>query len=98
MRAVSLPEEPLRYFEPSAGMRMVPISRLHPTKPHTAQVASVDRAELLMEQAAKGERPRRQPISVRAQSDGTYAILDGNATYAVALRSGWHALPAIVVS
>lgn len=39
---------------------------------------------------------RRAAISVRKNSDGTYSILDGNSTYAIAKENGWKKLPAVI--
>ena len=46
-----------------------------------------------MAEAAGSGRARRKPLSVRDNGNGTYTILDGNATYGAALRSGWSSVP-----
>jgi hypothetical protein len=46
-----------------------------------------------MAQAARRERERRQPLLVKDTGDGTFEVLDGNATLAVAIRSHWPDIP-----
>lgn len=91
----NLPENNELYFLPDPAAVLVRVSELEPTKAPDSQPESVDRAEELMRRAGVGEIDRRGPISVRRRADG-YVILDGNATYGVALRHGWTTLPAIV--
>lgn len=90
-----LPENHELYFVPDAAAVLIPLGELQPTKAPGSQPDSVDRAEMLMRQARAGETDRRAPISVVRAADG-YTILDGNATYGVAVRHGWTALRAIV--
>lgn len=39
----------------------------------------------------------RKPITVTANADGTYNIVDGSATVQAAILVGWKSLPVIVV-
>jgi hypothetical protein len=84
-------EDPKLYFIRVGRARLIPLTKLRPTKPADSQPQSVDHAEALMREAAAGKRDRRPPIRVRADGD-TYVILDGNATFAVAQRHGWGAI------
>jgi hypothetical protein len=96
MHVVSaLSEDHELYFLPDAAAVLVPLHQLQPTKAPDSQPESVDRAEELMRRAGAGATGRRAPISV-APTSGGYTVLDGNATYGVALRHGWATLPALV--
>ena len=89
-----MPDNPTLYLLPDPASRLIPVAQLQPTKPPESQPASVQRAEELMRRAAAGEIGRRPPIFVEPHGRG-FRVLDGNATYGVALRHGWHALPAV---
>ena len=91
-----LPEDHKLYFLSDPRAVFVPVGQLEPSKPPETQRESVDRAEELMRHAAAGEVGRRAPISVARAVNG-YKIIDGNATYGVALRHGWQALPAVIM-
>jgi hypothetical protein len=80
------------YFLPSEKAELIAVADLHPSKHPSMQPESVERAEELMRRAAAGEVDRREPISVVATAKG-YRIVDGNATYGVAVRHGWRTLP-----
>ena len=41
-----------------------------------------------MRRALAGAGGKRQGLSVRDDGDGTYTLLDGNSTYAVAMENG----------
>jgi hypothetical protein len=77
-------------------MQLVELTRLVPRKPPESQPQSVANARALMAEAAKGIRPRRPPITV-TRDGHAFRIVDGNATYGVALEEGWPDLPVIVV-
>jgi len=49
---------------------------------------SINNAKNLMQKAAKGELKKRGPISVRDNGDGTFTVLDGNATTVAAKEMG----------
>jgi hypothetical protein len=85
-----------RYFVLPADVRLVPLERLRPTKPPSSQPESVAAARGRMLDAAEGRIPRRVPLLVRERGDGTFDIVDGNATYGVALAAGWLDLPVLV--
>jgi len=88
----ALPENHDLYFLPTPDTRVIAVAELTPSKPPSAQPNSVDRAEELMRRAAAGELERRAPISIVATATG-YTIIDGNATYGVAVRHSWRTLP-----
>jgi hypothetical protein len=89
-----LTEDYSLYFAPDEAAELILLAQLVPLKPPEAQADSVDRAAERMAAAAAGDLPRRAPITVRRLETGGWAIVDGNATYGVALREGWYALPA----
>ena len=51
-----------------------------------------------MELSQKGQYGKRDPISLKDNGDGTYSILDGNSTFAVAKEKGWASIPARVIT
>src|SRR4051812_37625707 len=79
-----LAENHSAYFVLDSSATLISLDRMRPTKPPESQPDSVDRAEGLMRRAARGEIERRAPISVRRDPDGTFAVLNGNATFGVA--------------
>jgi hypothetical protein len=85
------------YFLLGEGTPVVPVARLVPTKLPESQPDSVAVAAQRMAEAADGARPRRAPISVRDLGNGSYVIVDGNATYGAAAQAGWPDLPVVVV-
>lgn len=91
-----MPDEPDLYFLSDPSSALIPVADLEPTKPPECQPGAVSRAEELMRRAVAGEIDRRPPISVARHGLG-YRVLDGNATYGVAVRHGWRALPALLV-
>jgi hypothetical protein len=58
----------------------------------------IERATELMSTAAAGRRPKRPPLSARAEPNGTYTILDGKSTHANLERLGFEAVPLILVA
>ena len=49
-----------------------------------------------MRDAAAGRLDRRGPIRVKRVGEREYLILDGNATYGVAVRHSWRTLPVVI--
>lgn len=91
-----LVDNPALYFDLTVEHKLISLSRLSPTKPPESQPASVKRAEELMRLAAAGAQPKRAPITVQYCEGGRFQIVDGNATYGVAVRHGFERLPASV--
>lgn len=86
------------FFNVTPQTTRVSLDKLRPSKQPESQPKSVDNAERFMRQAAAGEKGKRDPIRVRDDGDGTYTVLDGNATYGAAVRNDWKDLPVEVVN
>lgn len=56
----------------------------------------VTTAAKFMAKAIAGEAERRDPISVRDNGDGTYEVLDGNATSQAAMMAMWDEIPVLI--
>lgn len=67
-------------------------------KPIRARPDGIAKGRELMAEAAKGGMSKRGPLSVRDDGDGTYTLLDGNSTYAIASEAGMPTLPARVLT
>jgi hypothetical protein len=89
-----LPEDHERYFV-TEGATIVPIGSL--TCPEQPDPNSVFEARKRMRRAAGGRRSRRDPLAVNEIDGGKYAIVDGKATFAVALQESWMTIPVRVV-
>ncbi|MBK6751637.1 MAG: histidine phosphatase family protein [Acidobacteria bacterium] len=109
---VHLPETPwTTYFEafpvnPMSGeYKLVPVDELILTKgPEndvrvTNRLSPVERAHRFMADLVNGVpgAGKRAPIEVRSNANGTYSVVDGNATTAVAKILGWKELPVHVI-
>lgn len=66
--------------------------------PIRARPEGIANARKFMAQAAVGETDKRGPLTVKDNGDGTYTLLDGNSTYAVASEAGMETLPVRVVT
>jgi ParB-like chromosome segregation protein Spo0J len=88
-----MPEDPSRYFTNPPGTRMFNLSELVATRARPEGIAN---AEKFMRRAYAGKTPRRAPIAVYPNGDGTYSVADGNSTLATARAHGWQRIPAIV--
>lgn len=91
-------QEHSNFFNVDENTPTVPLDKLRPSKPPESQPHSVDTAERLMGLAAKSEVDKRDPISVEARPDGTYRVVDGNATLGAAIRNDWKDLPVNVLN
>lgn len=87
-----LPDDPWRYFKKVPDTILVPLSKL---KTIRARPDGIQRAAVNMRKAYDGQGEKRKPISVQKNDDGTYTVLDGNSTTAVATRAKWKSLPAV---
>jgi predicted acylesterase/phospholipase RssA len=94
-RPDSLPYGHHLYFQSVLGQRLLSVALLRPSKPPGSQPRAERVAATRMAAAARGEREPRAPLLVRPARDGTYEVLDGNATLTVAARSGWPDVPVI---
>jgi hypothetical protein len=91
-----LPDQPSDYFI-TEGAQMVDVSALIPLRPPVDQKKSVKAAMSYAKAAADGLMDKRKPISVRDNGDGTFSVLDGNATLGMAQTAGWAQLPVTVL-
>ena len=92
---IHLVEDPWRYFNRRAGVVLLPLKKLRPTR---ARPSGIQNAARFMALAYEGKKAKRDPISVSQESDGSYSIVDGNSTYANAMQSGWKSIPALVAT
>lgn len=76
-------------------------------KPIRARADGIDKSKKFMAIAAKSElgmlppeqrMTKRGPVQVHDDGDGTYTLLDGNSTYAIASEAGMPVLPAKVLT
>jgi hypothetical protein len=82
------------YFRGLEEALIVPIERtrrLHDDPPDKIRSAAE-----LMAAAAAGQHPKREPLTARAELDGTYTVLDGKATHTNLEIMGIDAVPLIV--
>ena len=83
------------YLELTDDAIEIPTQNIIPIR---ARKDGIARGRELMADAAKGGMSRRGPLSVRDNGDGTYTLLDGNSTYAIASEAGMPKLPARVLT
>lgn len=91
-----LPEEPEAYFlldHPET--RLIPIAALRARRDPEEDAASIHRAMALAAAARAGRLPKRAPITVSVEKDGTFRILDGTSTYGAAVRAEWRMVPCL---
>ena len=62
------------------------------------QDKGVARAGEYMEKARVGEFGKRDPIQISDNGDGTFTIVDGNATFHQAQKNGWQDIPVEIVN
>jgi hypothetical protein len=85
-----LPEDPAAYFEMDERTHLLPLKTLVATR---MRPEGVENAARYMEAAAQGKMEKRKPIDVEPTGGAGWRIVDGNSTFAVALRSGWRRIP-----
>lgn len=83
------------YLEPTSDSIDIPIQDIVPIRRRPDGVAN---AKVFMAEAALGDKAKRGPLSVKDNGDGTYTLLDGNSTYAIADEAGMPELPARVLT
>ena len=91
--ALSLPDDPWRYFKSAPGAVLLPVAKLVPVR---ARPTGIENAAIYMRRAYDGTMEKRKPLSVAPRGDGTYTVCDGNSTFANAQRSGWVNIVAII--
>lgn len=87
------PEDHPRYFEHHPDAELVPMSKIRPTR---SRPKGIERAGEMMRGAYEGTHPKRTPVALREDGDGTYSVKDGNSTYANAKASDWKHLYGVV--
>ena len=92
-RPSGLPESPWKYFLKTPGAELIPTSKLQTIRARPKGIAN---ALKYMWLSYNGLSPRRKPIDLTANPDGTYTVLDGNSTTAVARQAGWKYIVGIV--
>lgn len=90
-----LPECQEDYFDCS-NAESVLVSKLCSTKPADENTRSAANAAKAMTAAKAGVVAKRPPLRVCRRPDGNFDVLDGNATYTVAVSAGWITIPVIV--
>ena len=83
------------YFSDAAGAMDFPVRALRTLKDEPE--SSVENAAVRMGKSARGEIRKRAPIAVADNGDGTYTVVDGNATVWAAARGGLETVRAVVV-
>lgn len=92
-----IPQDHAQYFNTEKTQATIPLDKLKSSKTETENAPSGANAQKIMARAANGEVPKRDPIKVTPMADGTYKIVDGNATYTAAKQVGWKDLPVQIV-
>ncbi len=88
-----LPDDPWRYFLKVSGAVVVPLEKLQTIR---ARPTGIENASKHMANAYNGSGARRKPIQLKKNPDGTFTVLDGNSTTAIAKKHGWKGIPALV--
>lgn len=91
-------------FKDNPEAQIVPVASLRTNKNQNddpkyvagLKAHPVTTAAKFMAKAIAGQAERRDPISVRDNGDGTYEVLDGNATSQAAMMAGWEFMPVMV--
>ena len=93
-------------FDRHSDARVVPIDRIvcitnqleDPEFLNGAEPGPRQTALEHMRQAAAGKLAPRPPISVWENSDGTFTVLDGNATVQVLMLLGWKEVAVVIMN
>lgn len=92
---IELDDEPGLYFSPAADAVLMPLEYIVPLR---ARERGIMNGQKFMQMAARGEMPKRQPLSVIPREDGTFELADGNSTYAIAQKQGFNSLPVRIMT
>lgn len=92
-------------YEACSTKRIVPVGKLVSVKDErkSREFAAVERPDPRqrafdhMTAAARGLTDRRAPLRVVEKADGTFHVLDGNATAQVLMLAGWQGAPVELV-
>lgn len=88
--------EPKSYFNITEDSVNINLSQIIPSKDEKNKGIPV--AKKLMAEAAAGQRGKRGPLTVIANGDGTFKLMDGNATYFAAKDIGMENVPVRVLT
>lgn len=81
-----LPDNLDRYFTKTDTHQDVPLEKVKTTR---ARAKGIKNAAQFMHGAYHGTHPPRKPVSLQKEADGSYTVLDGNSTTAIARVAGW---------
>jgi len=90
---VHLPDDPESCFVTLTDTKWIDIDCLHGREPVLPEATFWHNAAKRMAAACAGVIGRRGPLSAVPREDGTWRVLDGNATLEAARRYGWRRLP-----
>lgn len=90
---VKLLEKHENYFKVGASTKIISLDKVTPTR---ARPEGIRHAEVKMIHAFNSGGSKRDPISLEHQGDGTYKVMDGNSTFAIAQKHGWKGIAANV--
>ena len=90
------PKDSASYFTRTNDTVDIAINKIIPTK--TADNKGIPVAKRLMSEAASGQRGKRGPLSVIDNGDGTYRLMDGNATWFASKDMELETLPVRIIT
>ncbi len=90
-----LPEDPWRYINRSPTSQLVPVILLL-TNRETAD-DDINKVKKRFMAVYHGVIPKRAPITVSANGNGTYTVLDGSSTLNTFKALGWSVIPIEIV-
>ena len=90
------PKDSSSYFTRTNDTVDIAIDKIIPTK--TADNEGIPIAKNLMAEAASGKRGKRGPLSVIDNGDGTYKLMDGNATWFASKDMDLETLPVRILT
>lgn len=91
--ADNLPDDPFKYFHKTPDAKLIPVSALRTIRARPEGIAN---AAKHMAKAFNGEGDKRKPVSLKDNGDGTYTVMDGNSTTAMARQHNWKNIVATV--
>lgn len=91
--ADNLPDDPFKYFHKTPDAKLIPVSALRTIRARPEGIAN---AAKHMAKAFNGEGDKRKPVSLKDNGDGTYTVVDGNSTTAMARQHNWKNIVATV--
>lgn len=89
----NLPDDPYKYFKKTPDSKLIPLAAV---KTIRARPEGIKNAAVHMANAFNGEGEKRKPLSLKDNGDGTYTVMDGNSTTAMARAAKWKNIVATV--